>query len=1093
MLARLSARFAREGDPKCGLAGPADTSEQAQHVPDESAAKVSQAQSNMPPVLSKGIAAGSGGLCGALAGLFVALGDFGATWLWLPLWRDRGDYLVRMLALAVPAGALLGALLTLAGFAAYRAAAKSRYAPDKLWPLPLVMLSTPVWRLLALKLCSGGMMSRLSFRGALEWGLSALLPLLFYAGLLGLSLFLRALHQRPRFMRPSAAALFGLSFGLGKLNQTFLPNLYDYLHAALSALTWLSAGLGFYALLRDPCADRFRSALSSRWAVRGLSLGLFTGFVFNLLTLDQSLNVRVAMFDPRSATSRVLLTGLNPALLVWSKHTRETRTRNARKSIEARPQRDADLPSTPGAHVVIITIDALRADHMSSYGYARDTSPELTIFAQGAVQFERAYAQAPHSSYSLSSLHTSEYLHEVVELGRPLPEATLASTLAEHGYHTAAFFTDGIFHTDGHRLARYRDNAFGFALFDHTNRESEDQTERVLTEVERIKQQGEPPSFLWVHYFDVHEPYQETTFGTGEMERYDSEIRHVDREVMRLLRALDERFEREVIVAITADHGEEFREHGGVYHGSTLYEEQVRVPLILRAPGLPASRIDAPVEVVDIAPTLLGAADIPVPASMRGRDLRAYALGKIPENSTAFSAVLTKRMAVQWPYKLIADLRFGLFELYNLSEDPEERRNLASSQPEKLGEMRDLIYNWLDSLESAPGAAGVADAQEDAWTRAIAWGRLGDRRAVEPMSKLLLDTNAPTAMRTEAGQILAKLADESCADALVAGMDTTPFEVAAEAAIALGRMYDPRARDALRRLMHVEDPFVRARAAVSLGRLRDTAAVPALIDALLAAPTQYEREEAVRWLGRLRDPRALEPLLSLLPEFGLRYLVTVSLGLIGDPRAYTPLAEMMRWESHTNIRDELVRGLGYLGDARAIPLLVEALAGDPALKNTGESLVRLKAIERGHLGGTDFSPDTPSLHGFGKCRAAELFHDWDYLERTTCMQTSKRASASLKLPRTHTDWKDGATLVLRARRAEGGEPSSLSVALQGKPLATLSVNGMFQEFRLDVPASALNGSSVRLEFEVDGQVYVEVDHALLLPRSQPDAQAQPVN
>ena len=97
--------------------------------------------------------------------------------------------------------------------------------------------------------------------------------------------------------------------------------------------------------------------------------------------------------------------------------------------------------------------------------------------------------------------------------------------------------------------------------------------------------------------------------------------------------------------------------------------------------------------------------------------------------------------------------------------------------------------------------------------------------------------------------------------------------------------------------------------------------MPALIDALWVAPTQYEREEAVRWLGRLRDPRAIEPLLSLLPEFSLRYLVTVALGQHRRSRAPTlPLAEMLHWETHTNIRDEVVRGLGLLGDARALPV-----------------------------------------------------------------------------------------------------------------------------------------------------------------------------
>ncbi|MFT3921981.1 MAG: sulfatase-like hydrolase/transferase [Myxococcales bacterium] len=1022
--------------------------------------------------------------CGLGAGLFVAMGDFGATWLWLPVWRDRGSYLWRMLAALGPAGALLATLAGCLGWLAYRGA--TRVSPSRssvAWAGALAALSLPGARWLALKLCSGGMMSRLAQRTLIEWTLTLVLP-----ASLGMALYLGlrlarwlASHRRMAFR--FGLGLLALAFGLGKLNQTFLPNLYDYLHAGLATLTFACAAFGFLSIAGDSRVAPTSQRISGTRMSAASALILVMVFVLDVFTLDENLNVRVAMFDARSAASRAMLSGLDPVLRVWTQRNR--RSGNSFGALLAREGAHGSLPTEPGAHVVLITIDALRADHLSGYGYTRPTSPELDRFAQGAVQFQRAYAQAPHSSYSLSSLHTSEYLHEVVELGRPLPKATLATTLAANGYHTAAFFTDGIFHTEGQRLAQYRDTAFGFALFDNTNRESEEQTDRVLAEVDRIKQQGEPPSFFWVHYFDVHEPYQETTFGSGELDRYDSEIKHVDRELARLLKLMEERLERELVVAITADHGEEFREHGGVYHGSTLYDEQVRVPLLLRVPGLAGAKVDAPVEVVDVAPTLLGAVGVPVPASMRGKDLRALS-GKAGTNETAaFSAVLTKRMAMRWPHKVIADLRFGLYELYDLSQDPHERRNLASTEPEKLGEMRDLVYAWLDSLEHDKQPAVGAKTPGEGWDKALLWGRLGDRRAVEPMSKLILDTKAPVAIRVEAGQVLAKLADESCAPALVEALHTEPFEVSTEAAIALGRMYDPRARDALRRLIHVEDPFVRARAAVSLGRLRDPEAVPALIDALWVAPTQYEREEAVRWLGRLRDPRALEPLLSLLPEFGLRYLVTVALGQLGDPRAYDALAEMLRWETHTNIRDELIRGLGLLGDPRALPIVTDVLAQEPGLKNTPETLVRLDAVQKGYLGGTDLGPDTRDMRGFGACRAGPLLHDWDYLDRTTCQQLAPHAELKLSLPREHANWAAGAQLIIRLKRDAVPLSGSLALSMGGKPLATLEVDGSWREHRIDVPAELLTGSSARLSLEWTGDApYTEVDHALLVPRSE---------
>ncbi|MDB4990297.1 MAG: hypothetical protein JWN04_5475 [Myxococcaceae bacterium] len=1022
---------------------------------------------------------------GALAGLWVAFADYGATWLWLPLLRDRAWLVLRLVASLVPVGGLLGAgCAWLSAFLWQHLSARFPRHAGALWPLPFVALSLAPSCWLAGMLCSGGMMSRLATRYPLRLALMLLLPSLAYLLLwLGLGFARRVRLASERSRLEVALTLLGTSLLLGKLNQWLLPNLYDYLHGLLALLVWAIAALGLGLLLFG--LSRFERiaarAVEPKLALSGALLMLAVA-ALNALTLDHNLNVRVAMFDARSPTSRALLTATDPLLRTLERRPPALRARAASTSQRVEPR---GLPTSPGAHVVLITIDALRADHLGSYGYALPVSPRLDAFSKTSVVFERAYAQAPHSSYSLSSLHTSEYVHEVVALSRPLPKATLASALAEHGYHTAAFYTDGIFHTEGSKLIALRDSAFGFALFDHTNRESEEQTDRVLQEVDRIKQRGEPPSLLWVHYFDVHEPYQETTFGTGEMERYDSEILHVDRELSRLISELDARFERDVVFAITADHGEEFRDHGGVYHGSTLFDEQVRVPLEVRMPGLPAARFAAPVESIDIAPTLLGAVGAPVPKSMRGRDLRALALGKAPAGPV-FSAVLTKRMGLAWPHKLIADLRFDLFELYDLAHDPHERRNLAGQQPERLAQLRALVYGWLDGIDAASsdGASGV-EGGNAAWQRALHLGRLGDRRAVAPTCELLLDLAAPTAFRLEAGQILAKLADPSSVPALLAGLHTEPALVAAEAAIALGRLYDDRARDALLKLMHVEDPHLRARAAVSLGRLRDPAAVPALIDALWVAPTQYEREEAVRWLGRIRDPRAVEPLLSLLPEFGLRYLLAVALGQIGDARAYDTLVDMLRWESRTNIRDEVVRGLGLLGDARATRALLPALDDEPALKNTAESLIRLGALERAELGGVDVARHTQGMSGLGHCEEGPLFHDWDYLQRTFCVSSGPRAALTLPLPSAIARSASGVRLLLRVRRSDAADSSACAAELAGRSLGALPLDGEFRDLRFDVPTELLTNAPLVLTLSCsDPTVRFAIDHALIVPKAQ---------
>jgi arylsulfatase A-like enzyme len=1043
---------------------------------------------------------------GAAAGAFSALGEYGATWLWLPVWRDRGGLLVRLLATLVPLAAALCALAAVA-FALSQALLRRRNgrlhhvasearAVSLFWTL----CALPLARWLAVKLCSGGMMSRLSGHDAISWGLTLSLIAAVYAALRGAYATREWLRAHEASAARLSLALLGASFLVAKINQTFLPNLYEYLHAlgalvscALSAFAFGIAGSHYVwgtGFRPAPGASAeapprsVREVLCQPRIAIGAAIVLLLALALNVLTLDRNLNVRVALFDPRAPTSRAVLALANPLL---QKLENDKRVQRRAPPSPATRASSAGLPSHEGAHVVLVTIDALRADHLGAYGYARPVSPGLDALARTSWRFQRAYAQAPHSSYSLSSLHSSEYLHELVELGRPLPEATLASVLRDHGYHTAAFFTDGIFHTEGHKLARYRDTAFGFALFDQTNREAEDHTDRVLAEVERIRAQGEPPSLFWVHYFDVHEPYQETTFGSSDLDRYDSEIKHVDRELTRLLSELEKRLSRPFVLAISADHGEEFREHGGVYHGSTLFDEQVRVPLIVRAPGAAARVIEAPVEVIDIAPTLLGLVGVEPPKSMRGRDLRTLKSARSPDDKPVFSAVLTKRMALRWPHKLIADLRFGLFELYDLERDPNERKNLAQEQPEQLAELRSDVYGWLDSLEAAPATlTGLANS---ARTRALRWGRLGDRRAVAPMGELLLDSDAELAERIEAGQILAKLADESSAPALVSALTSEAPEVAAEAAIALGRMYDERARAPLERLVQTEDPYVRARAAVSLGRLRDVRAVPALIDALWVAPTLYEREEAVRWLGRLRDPRAVEPLLSVIPEFGLRYLVAVALGEIGDARAFEALSDMLRWEERTNIRDEIVRGLGLLGDERAIDVLLPTLLREPGLKQTAESLVRLDALGRERLGGRDIDP---TLEGKGElfaCQAGPSRHDWDYLQRTTCNARSG-ARVSLPLPATRRDWSRGAVLVVRLKRADAPEPAELSLSFAGRALGSRAIDANWIELRFELAPTFLHAPQATLELGASqAEAVFTLDHALIVPQLAKDALA----
>lgn len=1034
-----------------------------------------------------------GALVGAGASIVVALGDYGAAWMWQPLFRDRVSLLWRMFAIHVPIGAIVGALICAialgAGGPLARVSARIAHGDSerthlwrrRLFPAPFVALAGPLLAWVAHLLFTGGSASRLPARSALvAIAALGLVAGLYVAVRLGRVVFERARDLRPARGRVVALALLALQFLIGKVDQTFYPKLYGYLHACLAAAGWLVAALAVaVAAMHLPRLRRLEERLGAR-ALLGLA-PLAALLAFALGTLDGDQNVRVALFDPRAASSRSLMQGLETVLSGTSTGASAEaieRARRERERLRAALRADG-LPVAADAHVLLVTIDALRADHLGTYGYERGLSPNLDRLASEAVVFERAYAAAPHSSYSLCSLMTSEYVHETVDLGLPLPDATLPRALAEAGYQTAGFYTLGIFHTEGERLSKYRDDAFGLALHDHSDTTAEAKTDEVLDEVDRIVARGEPPSFLWVHYFDVHEPYDDRSLGDSDIDRYDGEIRIADRAFGRLLSEVERRFQRDVVVVVSADHGEEFRDHGGVYHGSSLYEEQIRVPLIVRAPGLAPRRVVAPVETVDIAPTVLALAGVPAPRTMRGDDLRALAVGRIDTMGPAFAAVTHKRMAVRWPYKLIADLRFNLYELYDLAADPRERTNLAGSRPELLDELRGEVYAWLDSLR----AAGEADGRRDPHVAALDLGRLGDRRSVEPLAALIADESAPIDARREAGRILGRLADPRSADMLVRAMSSREPLVAAEAAIALGRMYDARAKDALRELVFSEDPDLRVRSAVSLGRLRDPAAVPGLVDALRIADERYEREEAVRWLGRLHDGRAVEPLIALIPEFRLRHLIVIALGDIGDARALPTLLDMLDWEHHTNIRDNVVRALGQLADPRARERIVAVAASEPDSKSAGESLVRLGTIEAGLVGGTDVSPASTGHRGLAACRAGPLRHDWEYLQRTTCETRGRRATLRLVVPPAIADATDGATAILRARRADTGDAVAVRVALGDTPLDPVRIDGQWSEYRWPIPAGSLRAGALRASIEVDdAATRLSLDHFLLVPR-----------
>ena len=434
----------------------------------------------------------------------------------------------------------------------------------------------------------------------------------------------------------------------------------------------------------------------------------------------------------------------------------------------------AEPPLEGAPNVVLITVDTLRADHVSSYGYHLKTTPNIDRLASEGVRFDRAYSTIPLTGPSHFSMFTSRYPqeHGARINGVAVPENSkwlaLPQILRKFGYHDAAFvsawpLTSRL--TGLNRWFEHYDEELtrSYRVFTST-RFAEDVTPRAITWLEGNSKQ---PFFLWVHYFDPHEPYHlrerfaspekvadpaaGTAAGTAEMadriRRYDSEIGYMDHYVGRLLDSLDDLGLRDsTLVALTSDHGESLGEHGYVGHGRRLTENVVRVPLMFRYPEkIKAGQvINENVTLLDLTPTLLGmtVADRitqeQVPIAFAGMSLApAMTMGEdLPQRPIRYVTFGGKKaFAPRWlswmwvPHENRMPLRLGETDglnkmvwsprkeelaVYDLSEDAHELNPDIFAKSDRTYKREiPAIQRWFDStnLEDAETTLTERDAE----------------------------------------------------------------------------------------------------------------------------------------------------------------------------------------------------------------------------------------------------------------------------------------------------------------------------------------------------------------------------------------------
>lgn len=428
-------------------------------------------------------------------------------------------------------------------------------------------------------------------------------------------------------------------------------------------------------------------------------------------------------------------------------------------------------------HVVLVSLDAVGAAHVGAYGYVRDTTPHLDAIARAGTLFEAAYTQQPWTLSSHLTMLTGldPAVHGASRGRAAAPGATsLASVLQAEGFATAGFASERVWMHPRYGHAR------GFDRYELGGSDSRVNAPAIVAwlraQAQELERDPTHRFFLFAHFYDAHSdaktpiPYSvplptrdrylpdgdpwgrrggtelllRLRRGGGVTPRdrafisayYDAGVRYVDEHglgaIVTALRKLG--LERDVLLVVTSDHGEEIFEHGYVLHGQP-YTETIRVPLVMRGPGIPAGlRIEQLVGLVDLAPTILGLLRLPSLPAAQGMDLSGFVSAAGPVRAAVFTDGMYEDEE-GWGSSVIADLEGGRWsyiarvrasgergsrrfaeegdgELYDLVRDPQQRRDVFAERPQLADQLRQRLLAWYQANEHR---ARRLEAEPERW------------------------------------------------------------------------------------------------------------------------------------------------------------------------------------------------------------------------------------------------------------------------------------------------------------------------------------------------------------------------------------------
>ena len=390
--------------------------------------------------------------------------------------------------------------------------------------------------------------------------------------------------------------------------------------------------------------------------------------------------------------------------------------------------------------VVIVTVDTLRFDRVSSYGYRRPTTPHIDALIEQGVRFTQARVPEPLTAPSMTSMVTSLHPHEhgasrnSLAMRPGLP--SFVQILRHHGYETAAFVGNWTLKDKLSGLAEHfetydevftRKRWFGLFFAEAT---AEDLTAEALAWIDAHLERSRRPYLVWVHYVEPHAPYrfqQEHAADLGiaggqpsRSDRYDTEVAFVDRSIGKLLAGV-EATSRPALIHFASDHGESLGEHDYWGHGRHLYDATLHIPMGFAWAGeIEPRTIDAPASLLDLGPTTLGLLGLPVPAAFKGYDWTPVVAGDTPPPDDRITRHQAHKGAVQGDgeggarrqgllevariaslEKEILRVRSGRLRVFDLSSDARELKDLAAAGAGPTAE----LAAWLQRVREGLAAS----------------------------------------------------------------------------------------------------------------------------------------------------------------------------------------------------------------------------------------------------------------------------------------------------------------------------------------------------------------------------------------------------